>query len=166
MILFFFFSYPGSSCLFSALLTKCVERNVFALCRCISRRNYPPRFVALVPQEEELDEGKVQTTPPGTTLPPHTRASGQWRAIIVISFPTGFNVIYLPYADDLRNLDPPQTPWASPTQVDKMREIVHKLRFKYRSGILSTTTDSILFFGGFFWIALMLDCIFFCGHPL
>ncbi|XP_051928389.1 X-ray repair cross-complementing protein 6 isoform X1 [Hippocampus zosterae] len=109
------FLYPaegevkGSSCLFSALLTKCVERNVFALCRCISRRNYPPRFVALVPQEEKLDEGKVQTTPPG------------------------FNVIYLPYADDLRNLDPPQTPYASPTQVDKMREIVHKLRFKYRS---------------------------------
>ncbi|XP_061612321.1 X-ray repair cross-complementing protein 6 isoform X2 [Phyllopteryx taeniolatus] len=109
------FLYPeegevkGSSCLFSALLTKCIERNVFALCRCISRRNYPPRFVALVPQKEEVDEGKVQTTPPG------------------------FNVIYLPFADDLRNLDPPQAPCASQTQVDKMREIVHKLRFKYRS---------------------------------
>ncbi|KAI4799101.1 hypothetical protein KUCAC02_019222 [Chaenocephalus aceratus] len=36
------------ACLFSALLTKCSERNVFAVCRCISRRNYPPRFVALV----------------------------------------------------------------------------------------------------------------------
>ncbi|XP_061666878.1 X-ray repair cross-complementing protein 6 isoform X1 [Syngnathoides biaculeatus] len=109
------FLYPeegevkGSSCLFSALLTKCIERNVFALCRCISRRNYPPRFVALVPQKEELDERKVQTTPPG------------------------FNVIFLPFADDLRNLDPPQTLCASQTQVDKMREIVHKLRFKYRS---------------------------------
>ncbi|XP_061562019.1 X-ray repair cross-complementing protein 6 isoform X1 [Phycodurus eques] len=109
------FLYPeegkvkGSSCLFSALLTKCIERNVFALCRCISRRNYPPRFVALVPQKEEVDEGKVQTTPPG------------------------FNVINLPFADDLRNLDPPQAPCASQTQVDKMREIVHKLRFKYRS---------------------------------
>ncbi|XP_077407457.1 X-ray repair cross-complementing protein 6 isoform X1 [Vanacampus margaritifer] len=99
----------GSSCLFSALLTKCIERNVFALCRCISRRNNPPRFVALVPQQEEVDKGKVQTKP------------------------AGFNVIYLPFADDLRNLDPPQTPCASPTQVDKMREIVQKLRFKYRS---------------------------------
>ncbi|KAM9773700.1 X-ray repair cross-complementing protein 6 [Syngnathus typhle] len=109
------FLYPeegevkGSSCLFSALLTKCIEKNVFALCRCVSRRNYPPRFVALVPQQEQTDEKNVQITPPG------------------------FNVIYLPYADDLRNLDPPRTPSASPAQVDKMKEIVRKMRFKYRS---------------------------------
>ncbi|XP_061160456.1 X-ray repair cross-complementing protein 6 isoform X1 [Syngnathus typhle] len=103
------FSSTGSSCLFSALLTKCIEKNVFALCRCVSRRNYPPRFVALVPQQEQTDEKNVQITPPG------------------------FNVIYLPYADDLRNLDPPRTPSASPAQVDKMKEIVRKMRFKYRS---------------------------------
>eukprot|EP00064_Thunnus_orientalis_P010060 superscaffoldBa00001331_g10086 len=109
------FIYPeedevkGSACLFSALLTKCSEKNVFALCRCTSRRNYPPRFVALVPQKEQVDEGKVQITPPG------------------------FNVISLPYADDLRTLDPPQCPSASQMQVDKMKEIVSKLRFKYRS---------------------------------
>ncbi|XP_053269698.1 X-ray repair cross-complementing protein 6 [Pleuronectes platessa] len=109
------FLYPeedqvkGSACLFSALLTKCSERNVFALCRCISRRNVPPRFVALVPQEEVVDEGKVQNIPPG------------------------FNVIFLPYADDIRTLDTPQFPSASQTQVDKMKEIVSKLRFKYRS---------------------------------
>ncbi|XP_059180799.1 X-ray repair cross-complementing protein 6 [Centropristis striata] len=109
------FLYPeeeevkGSACLFSALLTKCVEKNVFALCRIISRRNFPPRFVALVPQNEEIDEGKVQITPPG------------------------FNAIYLPYADDIRALDVPQNPSASQIQVDKMKEIVSKLRFKYRS---------------------------------
>ncbi|XP_017289088.1 X-ray repair cross-complementing protein 6 [Kryptolebias marmoratus] len=109
------FIYPeeedvkGSACLFSALLKKCSERNIFALCRCISRRNYPPRFVALVPQLEDVDEGKVQITPPG------------------------FNVIYLPYADDLRTLDPPRCPPASQMQVDKMKEIVYKLRFKYKS---------------------------------
>ncbi|XP_041829842.1 X-ray repair cross-complementing protein 6 [Melanotaenia boesemani] len=109
------FLYPeedevkGSACLFSALMKKCSERNVFALCRCIARRNYPPRFVALVPQNEELDDGKVQITPPG------------------------FNVIYLPYADDIRTLDTPRCPYASQTQVDKMKEIVSKLRFKYKS---------------------------------
>ncbi|XP_056285717.1 X-ray repair cross-complementing protein 6 isoform X2 [Pseudoliparis swirei] len=109
------FLYPeedevkGSACLFSALLTKCHERNVFALCRCISRRNIPPRFVALVPQKEELDEGKVQISA------------------------SGFHVIYLPYADDIRTLDPPECPTASQSQVDKMKEIVSKLRFKYRS---------------------------------
>ncbi|XP_028990821.1 X-ray repair cross-complementing protein 6 isoform X2 [Betta splendens] len=109
------FLYPeedevkGSSCLFSALLTKCFEKDVFALCRCIARRNYPPRFVALVPQKEEVDEGKVQITPPG------------------------FNAIFLPYADDMRTLDPPQHPSATQTQIDKMKEIVSKLRFKYQS---------------------------------
>uniref|UniRef100_A0A7N8XIH4 DNA helicase n=1 Tax=Mastacembelus armatus TaxID=205130 RepID=A0A7N8XIH4_9TELE len=88
---------------------KCSEKNVFALCRCISRRNYPPQFVALVPQKEEVDEGNVQITAPG------------------------FNVIYLPYADDMRTLDPPQCPSASQIQVDKMKEIVSKLHFRYRS---------------------------------
>ncbi|XP_018540942.1 X-ray repair cross-complementing protein 6 isoform X1 [Lates calcarifer] len=109
------FLYPeedevkGSTCLFSALLMKCREKNVFALCRCISRRNYPPRFVALVPQKEEVDHGKVQITPPG------------------------FNAIFLPYADDIRTVDAPQCPVASQMQVNKMKEIVSKLRFKYRS---------------------------------
>lgn len=59
--------HAGSACLFSALMRKCSERNVFALCRLVSRRNYSPRFVALVPQKEEVDEGKVQITPPGNT---------------------------------------------------------------------------------------------------
>lgn len=109
------FIYPeedevkGSSCLFSALLKKCSEKNVFALCRLIARRNYPPRFVALVPQDEELDQANVQISAPG------------------------FNVIYLPFADDLRTLDTALSPCASQPQVDKMKEIVSKLRFRYRS---------------------------------
>lgn len=109
------FIYPeeeqvtGSACVFTALLQKCSEKNVFALCKYTSRRNTPPRFVALVPQKEELDEGQVQITPPG------------------------FNAIFLPYAEDMRCLDPPQNPKASDTQVDKMKEIVQKLCFKYRS---------------------------------
>jgi len=36
-----------------------------ALCRYTARRNTPPRFVALVPQEEEVDEQKAQIVPPG-----------------------------------------------------------------------------------------------------
>lgn len=153
-------STSGSACLFSALLTKCSEKNVFALCRCISRRNYPPRFVALVPQKEEIDEGKVQTTPPGNKYTvlglihpnsPRLKLSPisttvfsfsslkkklivvYWSLMVSCLLPaSGFNVIYLPYADDLRILDPPRCPTASQTQVDKMKEIVTKLRFKYR----------------------------------
>lgn len=44
---------------------KCLEKQVMALCRYTARRNTPPRFVALVPQEEEVDEEKVQIAPPG-----------------------------------------------------------------------------------------------------
>ncbi|RXN04665.1 X-ray repair cross-complementing 6 [Labeo rohita] len=103
------FDDPGSSCMFTALLLKCSEKNVFALCRYIPRRNTPPRFVALVPQREELDQSRTQATPPG------------------------FHVIFLPFADDIRTVDAHVGPTASDEQVDKMKEIVHKLRFKYRS---------------------------------
>lgn len=44
---------------------KCLEKEVMALCRYIARRNTPPRIVALIPQEEEVDEQKVQIAPPG-----------------------------------------------------------------------------------------------------
>ncbi|KAI5623223.1 X-ray repair cross-complementing protein 6 [Silurus asotus] len=98
-----------SSCVFTALLKRCSERNVFALCKFTARRNTPPRFVALVPQREVLDDSHVQAAPPG------------------------FHAIFLPYADDIRTLDLPECPTASDEQVDKMKEIVHKLRFKYRS---------------------------------
>lgn len=57
----------GSSCVFTALLQKCSERNVFALCKFTSRRNTPPRFVALVPQREVLENSVVQVAPPGIT---------------------------------------------------------------------------------------------------
>lgn len=109
------FMYPeeslvnGSSTLFSALLTKCLEKEVVAVCRYTPRRNIPPCFVALMPQDEELDEQKVQVTPPG------------------------FQLVFLPFADDKRKV--PCTPkvLANPEQVDKMKAIVQKLRFKYRS---------------------------------
>ncbi|XP_063077201.1 X-ray repair cross-complementing protein 6 [Engraulis encrasicolus] len=109
------FIYPeeeqvsGSSCVFLALLRRCSERNLFAVCRYIPRRNTPPRFVALLPQREETDQGRAQVTPPG------------------------FHGIFLPYADDIRTLDVHQGPSATDEQIDKMKEIVHKLRFKYRS---------------------------------
>ncbi|XDC50654.1 hypothetical protein R6Z07M_001836 [Ovis aries] len=80
------FVYPeeslinGSSTLFSALLTKCLEKEVLAVCRYAPRQNTPPCFVALVPQEEELDDQKIQLAPPG------------------------FQLIFLPYADDKRKV--------------------------------------------------------------
>ncbi|XP_069087363.1 X-ray repair cross-complementing protein 6 [Pleurodeles waltl] len=109
------FVYPeesmvtGSTTLFAALLTKCLEKKVMALCRYTPRRNTPPRFVVLTPQEEELDDQNMQITPPG------------------------FHLIFLPFDDDLRKLDIPEKVSANKEQVDKMKEIVQKLRFVYRS---------------------------------
>nr|KAF6274131.1 X-ray repair cross complementing 6 [Pipistrellus kuhlii] len=109
------FVYPeeslvnGSSTLFSALLTKCLEKEVVAVCRYTPRQNIPPYFVALMPQEEELDDQKIQVTPPG------------------------FHLVFLPYADDKRKVPFPEQAKANPEQIDKMKAIVQKLRFKYRS---------------------------------
>ncbi|ELW64430.1 X-ray repair cross-complementing protein 6 isoform X2 [Tupaia chinensis] len=109
------FVYPeetlvnGSSTLFSALLSKCLEKEVVAVCRYTPRKNTPPYFVALVPQEEELDDQKIQVTPPG------------------------FQLFYLPYADDKRKVPITEKVKANPEQVDKMKAIIQKLRFKYRS---------------------------------
>ncbi|XP_078063502.1 X-ray repair cross-complementing protein 5-like, partial [Mustelus asterias] len=97
-----------STTLFSALLTKCLEKDVYAVCRYTPRRNTPPRFVALVPQEEALDDQKVQTIPPG------------------------FHLIYLPYADDVRKIGFTEKRVASEDQIEKMKSVVQKLRFKYR----------------------------------
>lgn len=50
---FHFFSLQtitGSTTLFTALLKKSLERDVTAICKYISGKNFPPRFVALVPQ--------------------------------------------------------------------------------------------------------------------
>ncbi|XP_078061436.1 X-ray repair cross-complementing protein 6-like isoform X2 [Mustelus asterias] len=108
------FIYPdemlitGSTTLFSALLTKCLEKDVYAVCRYTPRRNTAPRFVALVPQEEALDDQKVQTIPPG------------------------FHLIYLPYADDVRKIGFMEKRVASEDQIEKMKSVVQKLRFKYR----------------------------------
>ncbi|XP_037587924.1 X-ray repair cross-complementing protein 6 [Cebus imitator] len=80
-----------------------------ALCRYTPRRNIPPYFVALVPQDEELDDQKIQVTPPG------------------------FQLVFLPFADDKRKMPFTEKIMATPEQVDKMKAIVEKLRFTYRS---------------------------------
>ncbi|XP_031206200.1 X-ray repair cross-complementing protein 6 [Mastomys coucha] len=109
------FVYPeeslvnGSSTLFSALLTKCVEKEVMAVCRFTARKNVSPYFVALVPQEEELDDQNFQVTP------------------------AGFQLVFLPYADDKRKVPFTEKVMANPEQIDKMKAIVQKLRFTYRS---------------------------------
>lgn len=109
------FIYPdestvtGSTTLFSALLRKCLDRDVIPICKYIPGKNMPPRFVALLPQAEEVDEHKVQMTPPG------------------------FHVIYLPFADDFRKVKLEDTARANTDQIDKAKEIIKKLQFTFSS---------------------------------
>ncbi|XP_038067298.1 X-ray repair cross-complementing protein 5-like [Patiria miniata] len=99
----------GSTSLFSALLQRCLARDVVAICRFIPRKNSTPFFVALCAQEEELDEHNVQVTPPG------------------------FHLIYLPNSEDIRKLTLPEQPRANVDQIDKAKEVIKKLQFKFKS---------------------------------
>lgn len=81
-----YFVYPcdgyieGSSTAFAALLNAMMKKQKYALARIIVRKTSEPRLVALLPQEEVNDElGQVQ--------------------------PSGFNVVFLPYLDDIRDID-------------------------------------------------------------
>ena len=82
------FIYPddstirGSVTAFAALFQKMVELDKIAIARFTPRVNTPPKFCALLPQVERVDDDT------GDVL-----------------IPNGFVVIYLPYLDDYRELD-------------------------------------------------------------
>ncbi|CAF1615179.1 unnamed protein product [Rotaria magnacalcarata] len=110
------FIYPdekyieGSSCLFNALLKKCLEKNMFILCQFTARRNTPPRLVALIPQAEEINKKD-----------PNDRLASN-----------GFHVYYLPYADDMRTLPKNDSPRLPDDKVDLFKNVIRNLKFKYR----------------------------------
>ena len=58
----------GSTCLFSALLKRCHDREVVPVCWYKRNSSAAPKLVALIPQPEEVDEAGIQTIPPGFHL--------------------------------------------------------------------------------------------------
>ncbi|UJR15032.1 hypothetical protein I4U23_002006 [Adineta vaga] len=110
------FIYPdekyieGSTCLFNALLKKCLEKQMFILCQFTARRNTSPRLVALIPQAEEINKKD-----------PTDRLASN-----------GFHVHYLPYADDIRTLPKNDVARLSDDQVDVFKNVIRGLKFKYR----------------------------------
>ena len=48
--LLYFQTVTGSTTLFTALLKKCIDRDVVPICKYIPGKSSPPRFVALMPQ--------------------------------------------------------------------------------------------------------------------
>lgn len=68
------FVSTGSRKLFAALHDRCIARKVVPICCFTPRTNAAPSVVALIPQEERLDDSNIQILPPG------------------------FHVVYLPYS--------------------------------------------------------------------
>ena len=69
-------TYAGSRRTFTALLSSMVKKGKFGLVRALTRRNASPSFCALLPQEGGESEGWAE--------------------------PSGFHLITLPFADDIR----------------------------------------------------------------
>jgi len=105
------FIYPdeaavrGSSVVYACLLQKMLEMEKIAVCKMTARSNATLRLVALVPFRELVKDG-IQV------------------------YPSGLYVIYLPYADDIRNIHSEETPKANEAQIAAGTSLVRKLRIE------------------------------------
>ena len=98
-------SVRGSAKAFVALLGETLAQKKFAVARFIANKSASPKLVALVPQEEQLDQ--------------------ETNEVIV---PMGFLAIVLPFADDIRIPSFPE-PFAEAThdQVEQAKKVVQRL---------------------------------------
>ncbi|EGD75913.1 hypothetical protein PTSG_00622 [Salpingoeca rosetta] len=105
------FIYPdeslvgGSTRVFAAFLDRCLRLDRVPICRLIPRANSPPEFVALLPQEERVDEDGNQVVPPG------------------------FHIITLPFAEDMRSLKKKKGPEPTEEQVGAMKKLIKSMNF-------------------------------------
>ncbi len=110
------FLYPdesmtrGSSLLFATLLDSMLDLNKFGLAACTSRNNTQTRLVALLPQREMLDADGLQIQP------------------------AGFQMVLLPFADDIRHLqlDSVNTK-VEDSQIDVAKKLIKGLLFDFSS---------------------------------
>jgi ATP-dependent DNA helicase 2 subunit 1 len=83
------------------------ELKQVAICRLIYRKGSIPRFVALFPQMARVDPD-----------------SGE-----VLQYP-GMNLVFLPYADDIRKLRFDPTPIATDNLIDDAKKVVAKVKLR------------------------------------
>ncbi|DBA83496.1 hypothetical protein WJX79_009209 [Trebouxia sp. C0005] len=102
-------SMSGSTQTFIAFHATMLKKQRMAICSFVRTRAAEPRLVALLPQEEEVDEFGVQVTPPG------------------------MNMVYLPYSDDVRQPEADTSftglshPKADAKQVEAAEHLLSKL---------------------------------------
>ncbi len=113
-----YFIYPnelysnGSSKLIDALIKQMLNKNKCAIVKFISREGSAIKLCALIPQAEKYDEDYFQTPP-------------------------GFNMIVLPWADDIRSnsdimaKNPKELPQPSDTQNELAKKIIKKMNISF-----------------------------------
>ncbi|KAI9252665.1 SPOC like C-terminal domain-containing protein [Sporodiniella umbellata] len=95
--------YKGSTALFYSLLFEMSEKKKIAICTFMKRANTTAKLVALVPQDELKNADGRQIEAPG------------------------FQIVILPYGDEIRSLPVSSTPEASPENVEEVKLLVNKL---------------------------------------
>ena len=113
-----YFIYPnelysnGSGKLIDALIKQMLNKNKCAIVKFISREGSAIKLCALIPQAEKYDEDYFQTPP-------------------------GFNMIVLPWADDIRSnsdimaKNPKELPQPSDTQNELAKKIIKKMNISF-----------------------------------
>lgn len=94
--------YKNSIVTFNALLQSMDKLGQIAICRFVYRKTSQPRFVALLPQSEIIKDN------------------------VQIQYP-GMHLIFLPYTDDIRELEIPPQSIANDEQISKARVVVDKM---------------------------------------
>ncbi|XP_039289664.1 X-ray repair cross-complementing protein 5 isoform X2 [Nilaparvata lugens] len=110
----------GSTTLFSALLNRCLERRIAALCIYNSRRGSKPRHVLLIPQHETENEDVYE------------------------KMPAGFHVFYLPFAGSIGEMPTSNIKTEeSPENVDLMKKMIKKLKIQYSPSTMDNPKTSL-----------------------
>uniref|UniRef100_A0A7S1KSL9 SAP domain-containing protein n=1 Tax=Percolomonas cosmopolitus TaxID=63605 RepID=A0A7S1KSL9_9EUKA len=105
------FKIKNSSTAFSALIKKMIEKEKIAIARINLRQKSRVAYAALLPQEELLDEEGAQIEPPG------------------------LHIIYLPFADGIRQYDnfPVRKPDPTDEQITSAKKMIKKLTIDFSS---------------------------------
>ncbi|KAL4002218.1 ATP-dependent DNA helicase II 70 kDa subunit (ku70) family protein [Acanthocheilonema viteae] len=118
------FVYPlekdilGSIRLYRILYEVCMKQKKMIICRYTQKANVPPKLVALVPQTSVTDDNSKDKLSSKFCYP-------------------GFHLVYLPFAEDKRDLSEQMThrdgewPTASKEQIETARKLVKKLTTSY-----------------------------------
>ncbi|CAH8545058.1 unnamed protein product [Schistosoma mattheei] len=119
-------SIHGSRLWFTALLNRCLHRKLLAIAIYVQRKGQFPRLVALLPQAEQINDDDDDDDNDGANR--------------TQTIPPGFHIIFLPYADDFRDIEIPTNEIANESQVDIAKAMIRKLMVPFTPGQIENPT--------------------------